>query len=161
PRPATLGQLEALANDSLLIFNAGAEDELVDDSTFNTYDPQLYRYTAADGTKFEIDRTEGVKTITDPNGNTLTFGPGGITHSSGVGVVFQRDGAGRITSISDPSGRVCRYAYDANGDLATYTDPLGQVTRFSYDLRHGLLDVLDPRGVHGVRNDYDASGRLV
>src|SRR5690606_35413829 len=72
PRPGTLGRLEALANPNLLIFNAGLEDELVDDLTFRTYEPERFRYTAADGSHFVIHRTNGVESVTDPNGNTLT-----------------------------------------------------------------------------------------
>ena len=91
PRPGTLGQLQALTNNSLPTLNGGVEDELVDDTTLNTYDPQLYRYTAVDGTQIDIHRIDGVKRITDRNGNTVTFGPGGIVHSSGKGVTFTRD----------------------------------------------------------------------
>ena len=161
PRPGTLGQLQALANNSLAILNAGAEDELVDDLTLNTYDPQLFRYTTADGTQIDIHRTEGVKQITDRNGNTLTFGPGGIIHSSGKSVVFTRDVQGRITQITDPLGTAQNYAYDLNGDLVSHTDAAGNTSRYAYDGNHGLIDSQDPAGNHAVRNDYDASGRLI
>ncbi len=65
PRPGTLGALEALANPDLLIVNGGAEEELLDDSTLETYQPKLYRYTTADGLVFEIHPVEGVKKVTD------------------------------------------------------------------------------------------------
>ena len=161
PRPGTLGTLEALANPSLAILNGGAEDELVDDATFNTYDPQLWRYTGFDGAKVEIDRTLGVQKITDPNGNTLTFGPSGIVHSSGPGLSFVRDGAGRITTITDPEGHTRTYAYDAHGDLVSSTDQTGITTTYAYDHAHGLLKVVDPTGAPQVRNEYDTDGRLL
>ena len=100
-----MGKLEALAENSLAILNAGPLDELVDINTLNTYNPQLYRYTTGEGTQIEIHVTEGVKKVTDLNGNTLTFGPNGITHSAGKGVIFTRDAEGKITQITDPRGQ--------------------------------------------------------
>ncbi|MBK8741484.1 MAG: VCBS repeat-containing protein [Betaproteobacteria bacterium] len=96
-RSGTMGKLVALVNNDLLILGGGAEDELVDDSTLNTYDPQLYRYTGVDGVQIEIHKSEGVKKITDLDGNTLTIGAGGIVHSGGKSVLFTRDPQGRIT----------------------------------------------------------------
>ena len=60
-RPGTLGKLEVLGNTGLLILNAGLEDELVDDSTLNTYDPQLFRYTTADAEQDRSTTRRGVK----------------------------------------------------------------------------------------------------
>jgi len=161
PRAGTLGHLDALAGSDLLIVNAGAEDELVDVNTLNTYNPTLFRYTATDGTQFEIDPVDGVKRIIDLNANTLTFGPSGIVHSSGIGVAFIRDSAGRITAITDPDGQTRHYAYDLNGDLVSSTDQVGNTTRYSYNGSHGLLDIRDAQGNHAVRSEYDADGRLV
>jgi RHS repeat-associated protein len=161
PRAGTLGTLEALANGNLLVLNAGAEDELVDDNTLNTYNPQLFRYTTADGTQIEIHRTEGVKKVADLNGNTLTFGPNGITHSAGKSVTFTRDAQGRITQINDPEGQVQTYTYNANGDLISHTDQAGHTTRFTYNSTHGLLQIIDPLNRTVSRNEYDANGRLI
>nr|MBP8297471.1 PASTA domain-containing protein [Burkholderiales bacterium] len=161
PRPRTLGALQALDNPNLLVLNAGPEDELVDDITLNAYDPKLFRYTAADGTVVEIHVADGVRKITDPSGNTLTFGPAGIVHSAGKSVAFARDSQGRITQITDPLGNAQSYVYDGNGDLASHTGPIGDTTRFEYDRAHGLLRVTDPLNRVVARNDYDASGRLL
>ena len=161
PRPGTHGRLEALANPNLLIFNAGLEDELVDDVTFQTYDPKLYRYTTFDGVQIEVHLVEGVKKITDLNGNSVTFGPNGITHSSGKTIAFVRDAEQRISQITDPKGATNRYTYDANGDLVAHTDPLGNTTQFFYDRRHGLIRSVDPLGRLVSRNEFDAEGRLV
>ena len=115
------GKLEALVENSLAILNAGTLDELVDINTLSTYNPQLYRYTTGEGTQIEIHVTEGVKKVTDLNGNTLTFGPNGITHSAGKGVIFTQRGE-QITQITDPAGHIRSYAYDVNGDLISATD---------------------------------------
>jgi len=161
PRSGTLGQLQALGNNSLLIASGGAQVELVDDSTLKTYSPTLYRYTGADGTQIEISPTGGVQKATDLNGNTVTFGPGGIIHSAGKSVTFTRDPQGRITQITDPLGNVQNYSYDGNGDLVAHANAVGNTTRYAYNRSHGLIDLQDPAGNHPARNDYDADGRLI
>lgn len=161
PRPGTLGTLEGLDNPSLLIAPGGSEVELWDDSTFDTYDPRRFRYTALDGTSVVIDRIDGVLSTREPNGNTLTIDAFGITHSSGRSVVFARDGEGRITQITDPEGNSQTYSYDARGDLRSHTSAVGNVTRFTYDRAHGLLDIVDPSGARVARNEYDDDGRMI
>ncbi|MBE7454905.1 MAG: PASTA domain-containing protein, partial [Kofleriaceae bacterium] len=161
PRPGTLGRLEGLDNPDLLVVNDGAEDVLVDDGTLDVYDPRRFRYTTLDGTQIDIHRTEGVKRIADRNGNSITIGPSGITHSAGPSVAFTRDAQGRITAIRDLNGHTQSYAYDANGDLVAHTDAVGGVSRYTYDRHHGLVDMRNAAGTRVTRNDYDASGRLV
>ncbi len=63
PRSGTLGRLELLDNPNLLIVNGGAEDALVDDITFNTFEPAHYRYTTADGTRIELGPQSGVLSL--------------------------------------------------------------------------------------------------
>jgi RHS repeat-associated protein len=161
PRSGTQGTLEVLGNTDLLVLNAGAGEELVDDATLDTYDPKLFRYTTPDGTAIEIHRSEGVRKITDRNGHSLTFGPGGIVHSGGQSVVFTRDAAGRITAITDPAGRSQAYAYDANGDLVRHTDATGAGSTYAYDRHHAMIEMRNALGVRMTRNEYDAQGRLV
>ena len=162
-RPRTLGELQTLDNPGLVVVGdqPGAVS-LLDNADFSTvFDPQTFAYTAADGTVYVIDKSTGVRSVTDLNGNTLTFGPDGIIHSSGESVDFIRDAKGRITKITDPMGHEQRYAYDANGDLASRTDPSGHRTTFAYNRSHGLIEIRDPRGYQAARNEYDDDGRLV
>ncbi len=160
-RSGTVGKLEMLDNPNLLILNGGAEDELVDDTTLNTFNPTLYRYTTLDGTQIIIHRTEGVKKITDRNGNSVTFGVGGIVSSSGKSVAFARDAQGRITQITDALGNVQTYGYDGNGDLVSHMTATGVTSHYAYDYQHNLIDILDPMGNHAVRNEYDTAGHLI
>ena len=162
PLPGTRGTLTPL--DGTTILYAGGvpgTGQVLDDSTLDPVDPQRFQYTAPSGDKFVIDKVAGLQSITDTKNNTLTFGAGGITHSSGAGITFTRDGQGRITKIRDPLGNEHAYAYDVNGDLASHTDAVGGTTSYTYDIAHGLLDIRDPRGNRGVRNDYDDDGRLI
>jgi len=162
PRPGTLGRLESLENNTLSIFGTQPGPvELLDDITLATYNPQRYRYTAPDGTVIVIHAANGVQSITEPGGNTLTFTPGGILHSSGKSVTFARDALGRITSVTDPMGSIQRYTYDGNGDLRRHTDAAGHVTRYDYNRSHGLLRITDPLNRTVARNEYDDSGRLI
>ncbi len=160
PRFGTIGQLTTLDNPNLLILDPQPGDvELVDDSTFDTFDPETFRYVAGDGQIVDLDRTKGVLAVRDPNGNQLTFGPNGITHSSGKSVAFVRDAQGRITQVTDPNGHTQTYEYDVRGDLVRHTDAVG-VARYKYDKSHGLIDIVDPAGHHATRNEYDDTGRL-
>ncbi len=161
PRPGTQGKLEGLDNPDLFVVNAGFDEALVDDGTLEPYDPKLFRYTTLDGTRIEIHRIEGVRKVTDRNGNAITYGPNGILHSAGPSVVFTRDAQGHITSIKDLNGNVQTYAYDSNGDLVSHTNATGAVSRYAYNRHHGLIDIRNSLGVRLTRNDYDGTGRLV
>src|ERR1019366_9554278 len=89
---------------------------LLDLDDVSVFAPDLYRLTMPDGRVLIISQQSGLKSMTDPNGNTLTVTAAGITHSSGKSVSFQRDVYGRITRVTDPRGNAINYAY-FNGDL--------------------------------------------
>ncbi|MBI5074189.1 MAG: hypothetical protein HZB62_03300 [Nitrospirae bacterium] len=147
-RPKNLGQL---------YFTSGL---LLDLDTLEPYDPNGYILTTVEGMVFDLDQSFGVKGITDPNGNTVTYNTAGITHSAGKGVTFVRDSQKRITKITDPNNGVITYEYNTKGDLASVTDQLGNKTTYTYNSNHGLTDIKDPRGITPVRNIYDKTGRL-
>jgi RHS repeat-associated protein len=166
--PGTQGTLVPLDADLALVAGSWPSSssqttpmDLVDFSTGDRIDPNLYRLTLPDGRAFVVSQQGGLQSITDLNGNQLVVGPGGITHNSGTGVTFTRDGLGRITRITDPAGNPMTYAYDAAGDLVTYSDRESNATTFTYDTAHTLLTIVDPLGRQPIRNDYDASGRLI
>ena len=163
PLPGTHATL-ALTNGGNAIVQGS---ELYDDIDFQILDPSRYTLTLPDGQELVIgDRTDskpGLQSIRDRNGNVLTFGPSGITHSSGKAIDFERDESGRIGSITDARGNSLVYGYDPDGNLASVTDREGNLTRFVYDedRPHYLRDIIDPRGVRVIRNEYDDDGRLV
>ena len=162
PRPGTRGRLVSL--DQSDIFAVGSfpgSVELFDGGMLDPFDPQTFRYTSYEGTEFVINKTAGVQSVKDRNGNTLTFTPNGITHNAGASVTFLRDAQGRITRMTAPDGKISNYTIDANGDLANFADPAGNTTRFYYNLNHGVVEIQDPRGLRPLKNEYDTSGRLV
>ena len=155
---AGTGSTLVAENVGQLWYNGGT---LLDPGDFDTYDPARYTLTTAEGYVYALDQNFGIRTVTDPNGNTLTYSSSGIVHSSGKSVTFSRDGQGRITHITDPNGNAIDYAYNANGDLASVTNQVGEVTRHRYNRSHGLTEYIDPRGITPARNIYDDEGRLV
>ena len=52
----------------------------------------------------DYDRTLGLQSLSDTNGNTLQISSNGVVHSSGKALTFSRDAQGRVTQISDPRG---------------------------------------------------------
>ncbi len=129
---------------------------------FQLFNPQEVRLTTIAGTKIDIDRNAGgITQITDANGNALTINENGITHSTGKGIIFNRDNQNRITQIIDPIGNPINYTYDVAGDLVNFADQENNLTTFTYDNLHNLIDINDPLGNRAVRNEYDLDGRLI
>ncbi len=144
--------------------NADSSVQILNGSFFSTTDvlnPTRYQLTDDDGTVYIISQETGLEKLTDTNGNTLTIGRNGIIHSSGKSIVFTRDSADRITTITDPNNNVISYEYDFYGDLVGMTNRSGDKTTFKYNSSHGLIELIDPRGVSLTRNEYDEDGRLV
>ncbi len=130
-------------------------------ANWDTFNPDRYELTTAEGNVYVINQQAGLESIKDTNGNTVTFGANGVIHSSGKSITFTRDDQNRITTITDPMGKTIKYAYDYYGDLISVTDQMGNVTRFTYNSTHGLIDVYSPNGVKAARNEYDDNGRLL
>ncbi len=162
----TEGTLEAVGagDDHFWLGNTTGEGEIVDLLTFNGYDPTLFRYTTKGGTSYLIHERDGLQSITDVHGNTLTITPDGLIHSAGESILFTRDATGRITEITDPQGEALTYGYDPQGRLSTFTNRVGQTCRYEYTLPafpHYLTKLIDPAGNTAARSEYNAEGRLI
>ena len=149
-----------------VIYLRGGDETLLDMNSFLdgagvVYDPRHVRLTTPDGRKITFDGLLGITRIEDLNTNTLAIGPGGIVHSSGKSIAFERDASGRIVRITDTAGKQLTYSYDGSGDLVEFIDRLSHRTTFTYDSRHNLLEIRDPVGNRAVRHEYDAAGRLI
>lgn len=122
-----------------------------------------YTVTTETGITYRIDGATGqLDTATDRNGNTLTFSESGVLSSLGVELTFERDSAGRISSITDPNGNSVQYEY-LNGKLVSSTDRRGNITQYIYDPAQNnfLSEVIDPLGRTGLRTEYGPDGRLL
>src|SRR5947209_2176061 len=122
-----------------------------------------FTVTTPQGLKYVIDgSTDKLKTITDRNGNSLTFTGDTIVSNRGPQVTLSRDFNGRITRITDSAGNSVLYAYDNSGNLISFTDRDGNVTRFVYrtDVAHYLDHVVDPLGRTAASTVYGPDGRV-
>src|SRR4030095_13756765 len=78
------------------------------------YAPTKYTYTDPYGTVYVMGATGELRSVTDRQGNSLTFQPNGIISSTGKSVTFTRDTQGRITNVGYP-------VYFGDSDAAQYT----------------------------------------
>ncbi|WP_414573235.1 putative Ig domain-containing protein [Nostoc sp. CCY 9925] len=133
---------------------------------YNPADPLFggkYKLTTKEGVVYEIDAATGdLLTVTDTNGNKLTYTDADITSSTGQKITFGRDAQGRIATVTDPAGKQIHYQYNAQDDLVSVTDREGNTTRMEYDEQrsHYLDKIIDPLGRTGVKNEYGDDGRL-
>jgi RHS repeat-associated protein len=160
---ATAGATLTPIGDTDLLLDAGipgpvnlinAEVEFADFTQF--------QMKTAEGFTYVLDQKLGATSVIDPNGNTLTISPAGVTNSAdpAKSVAFTRDAQGRITQISDPNNAVILYQYNGSGDLSAVIDRTNLTTTYTYD-NHFLTGIFDPRGIQPVKNIYDDAGRLV
>ena len=167
PRLGTTSSLAVLDGGDLLFQGS----TVYDSGTGDTYDSHKYLLTTLDNYKYVLTTSDNAKTfqviqITDPNGEVLTLNAQGATSSNGAALKFTRDAQNRITKVTDPAGRTVSYAYTSAGDLDTITSPLNQVSRNGYvtapaALAHLLTTYTDPSGTQQLRNEYDATGKLI
>ena len=137
-----------------------------------------YTFESAAGT---VGQQARLLSITDRNANVLTLNydpttgrlasvndgvapcPGSTCRS----LTFSYDTNGRLTQVSDWTGRAHQYAYDPAGNLTSYKNPLavaGQqnpVTYAYYDgaFAHAMQSYTLPRG-NGMTFEYYANGNV-
>jgi len=159
-RPNTTSKLEPAPGD----LNAGnRSDGNLYAGSFGEggiYNPTRFVLVAKDGTRYLLDVNTGLVEATDRNANKVTVTAEGITSSSGPGIVFDRDGDGRIEKVTGPDGADVEYRYDGVGDLDLVLDQKNRETSFSYEGDHYLVDTDDPGPGLFRRLGYHPDGRL-
>ncbi len=142
------------------------------DGFTDVFNPSTYVLKSRNGIKYVIDEVDGLRSIEDPNGNTITVTPNGLVSSNGPGITFIRDAKNRITKVIEPDDdptdglppRELRYEYDpATDNLVAVYDQVGNKTQFHYNqpgFPHYLTEVIDPLGRRGIKNEYNDDGRL-
>jgi YD repeat-containing protein len=161
PLPGSKGTLTPVGENAVNFSGVFPGPMALVDAAFQPFDPERYVYTTRDGIRMTINRLTGLESISDLNGNTLTFTENGITHSNGRGVDFDKDEEGRIESIADLVGNTVQYEYDARGDLVAVTVRMGNTSRYAYDYRHNMTGLTDAMGNILLRTEYDDEGRIV
>lgn len=124
--------------------------------------PDNYTLTTKSGMKYRYNQNAGLQSITDRNGNVVTFSDTEIRHSLGQTIQLVRDHRGRIREIQLPTEqnqavRNLLYTYDASGNLIRFTDQTGLVTRYEYlsSPAHYLDKVYDPLGKKVIEAIYE------
>lgn len=130
--------------------------------TFTRRAREIFTFDATGRLAAERDLNGNTTTIAYPNATTTV-----VTDPAGRTFTMARDGAGRVTSVTDTASppRSVGFAYDGAGNLSDVTDVGGGVTHFTYDGSHRLLTMLDPNQAGKpnpvpVTNHYDNSGRV-
>jgi RHS repeat-associated protein len=129
-------------------------------------------YRRADANVMRFSSSGRLNTITDRNGNTTTLTYTGsnltrITDAVGRSINLTYDFANRISTATDPLGRIWRYTYEGtpgiagNPGLTTVTDPLGHVERYTYATGGRLASLRDARGNLVKQITYDGNGRVI
>lgn len=111
-----------------------------------------------------FDSSGKLESITDPNGNSMTFAYDGwllarIIDPTNHITYLGYNSEGRISSITDPAGRMTLYDYDVFGNLISVTSPTGGVTRYAYDSNHNLVNTTDAED-RCMYFEYDTNDRL-
>lgn len=124
------------------------------------YNPTQFQLTLHNGTKYIVDKSGGLISITDRNGNTVHFEQGKIWSDDNRAITITRGANGLITGITDMMGNTYQYAQDGAGNLISSTDRVGNTTTYDYDYQHDITDIKNPLGIMPIRNYYYPDGRL-
>lgn len=105
----------------------------------------------------------------DRAGNRQHFLYGGqqllrIADDSGQSLTLSYDGRGRVSQVSDSTGRIVTYRYTQDDDLVAVDRPGNETATYSYAPGHLLAQISDPKlpsGAKRGRYEYDERGRVV
>jgi len=160
PLEGTQGTLEALnvaGTHLMMLYN-----QLFQYGT-DPYDPVRFKLTRPDGTVYIVHMENGLESMTDAYGHTITYSQDGISHSSGVSLSFSRDMDNRIETVTDSFGRTVTYHYNQDGMLekavqSTTVNPF--LHHYVYEMGTRLSAITAPDGASLGSFEYDYAGRL-
>ncbi|WP_292861976.1 putative Ig domain-containing protein [Nostoc sp. LPT] len=130
-----------------------------------------YRLKEADGIVSLFGSDGKLSYVEDPNGNRITLEYTNnlltkLVHTNGDSLTLAYTPQGRISQITDSTGQVSSYSYDASGEnLLSVTTPQGTTT-YTYDTgnvaakKYSLLSVTSDLG-YQRSFEYDDQGRLI
>lgn len=129
------------------------------------YNPDTFQLTTTDNLTYTYNKSSGLQSIADLNGNTLTVTPNGIVSSTGKSIQFVRNANGQIEQIIDPAGKTLTYEYDASGNLVRTSDRMQTQMTYEYGAggapSHFMTAIRDAEGRLVLSGTYDASGRNI
>ncbi|RQD72792.1 MAG: RHS repeat protein [Candidatus Syntrophonatronum acetioxidans] len=142
-----------------LTARVGCYDRLLCYGEYWLYMPKGTRFT------YRLDQIPGTQQarltgISDYSGNQqqISFDPQGristVTDATGRQVTLQYNENHLLTAFSLPDGRSASFAYDPKGNLIRATDLLGITSDYSYDGAHNLTQMVVGREKHTTRFTY-------
>jgi len=75
-------------------------------------------------------------------------------------VLYEYDGNGRMTKMTNPQTRVTEYTYDDAGNRETTKDPRNKITNYTYDEMNRLTQIKDPLN-HTTDYAHDYNGNVI
>ncbi len=98
-----------------------------------------------------------------PDGISESFGysPAGLiayTNRDGQRTLYGRDGAGRLTAVTNANQEHIDYAYDSLNNITSLLDGLNHTTYWQYNQYGWLTNQVDGRGSNVLRYAYNANG---
>ena len=126
-------------------------------------EPGSFTMQERNGKTYAFNANNQIQTITDPDGNALTFTYSGTnlqTVASSFGPQFTLGYTGNLlTSVSDNDGRSVSYQYDSN-NLENFVDAVGKDWGITYDTDHKIKTLVDPEGITTIQNFYNSAGQV-
>jgi RHS repeat-associated protein len=123
-------------------------------------------YKFPDGFNSSRAQQNGLLSITDRNGNTMSIARDSnsnitqITSPMGRSIQFTYDTNFRVSQIQDNIGRIVQYSYDAGGRLTQVIDLNNGIWKYSYDSSNNMTSLIDPRNITYLQNQYDSQNRV-
>ncbi|WP_281664929.1 DUF6531 domain-containing protein [Paraburkholderia fungorum] len=157
----TSGQWKTSAFSGLALAQSGSGWTLTDltSNTVETYSRQGVLQAEATHTGFTRTLVyDGTGRLTAINQRAA----GAMPKYDLLTIKLDYDTQGRIYRMTDPSGGLTQYGYDANRNLISVTWPDGYVRRYVYDdlrFKNALTGVIDENGSRIATWTYDDRGR--
>ena len=125
-----------------------------------------FRYADGEGCEHTFSPEGWLLTRIDRNGNRDTYtrdDKGRVAKVKGANggeLTFTYNKEDYLIRVADHTGREVRLWY-RYGKLWKFVNPLGYAYTYGYSENGKLESVLTPRGIIGVKNEYDAEGRVL
>jgi YD repeat-containing protein len=147
-------------NKSLLVDPKGNQEETRFDENGDPVArtaPEPFAFTETS----TFDNRTNLTSFQDGRGNTWKYEYNEFNEMTsqrdpkqGTGYRYGYDDKGRLTTRTDPRGKVTRYEYDTHGNRTAEVSPTGRRTEMTYDSTGRLASLVDPRGtVSGGNKD--------
>jgi len=117
-------------------------------------------------TKYAFDENDNLLSVHDQNNNPVERNVYDLrnrltrkTDAKNFDTVYEYDGVGNVTRMTDRRGQVMEYAYDALNRVTQVSDADGRTTTYAYDLAGNLARIGDSESGELLMS-YDVLNRL-